>query len=56
MITVQLPLWFTNGEICLATTDGKLTAACSAEAVVYVECIDEDYQGYFSMKDLVVVK
>ena len=49
---VQLPLWFTEGEVVFGFTDKVNTCCCSAEICWFVEVPEYNYSGYFKVKDL----
>jgi hypothetical protein len=57
MIRVEMPSWWTEvPEVVYGYTNGLVTYACSSEPVYYVEVPEFEYEGYFSVRELKVVK
>ncbi len=65
MITVKMPDWWVNsnnGSACrnpsetiLGLTDGAVTYACSSEPCYFVQVPELEYEGYFKVRDLIIV-
>lgn len=63
-LTVKLPDWWVSeesscsnpSEIVLGFTDGTVEYLCSQTACYYVEVPEYEYNGYFKVKDLKVIK
>lgn len=64
MYIVKLPTWWLDDASACSNrsldayglTDGLITYCCSAEPCYYVEVPEFEYEGYFKVSDLKIIK